>query len=641
MKETSTTATSLPGDPNLPSSDEEIAALSTHIPSQLNYAVEDFFRLPEQTAFQLSPDGKYLAFLAPYQRRNNIHVRLLGEETAVRITQETDRSIGSFFWASDQRIVFVKDSGGNENYQLFAVDKDGANPRDLTPFPEVTIQIIDDLYDDENELIIGLNKNNPQLFEPYRINIHTGEMKQLAENTDPLQPIVQWLTDHQGRLRVAIRMVGGVNEQLLYRRKEEDAFVVVSETSFKESLSPLFFDFDDGDVIFTASNLERDKMVIIKYDLAEGKEVGEPVFAHPDVDVSSLHYSRRHKVLTEVSYTTWKQQHHFFDEARRARYEAWRKALGDYEITVVSKDKAEERFLLRTYSDRSLGAYYYYDETLDAPELVTEVSPWLKEEDMAPMKSVTYQSRDGLTIQGYLTLPLGHTGAPLPVVINPHGGPWVRDSWGYNPEAQLLAGCGYAVFQMNYRASTGYGRSFWEGGFKQWGLTMQDDITDGVNWLIAEGIADPAKVAIYGGSYGGYATLAGITFTPDLYTCAIDYVGVSNLFTFMQTIPPYWKPYLDMLYAMVGHPEEDEAQMRATSPVFHVDKIRTPLFVAQGANDPRVNIDESDQIVRQLRSRGIEVPYLVKYNEGHGFQNEENRFEFYRSMLGFLGKYLG
>jgi dipeptidyl aminopeptidase/acylaminoacyl peptidase len=227
------------------------------------------------------------------------------------------------------------------------------------------------------------------------------------------------------------------------------------------------------------------------------------------------------------------------------------------------------------------------------------------------------------------------------VVINPHGGPWGRDNWGYNPDAQLLAGCGYGVLQMNYRGSTGYGRAFWEGGFKEWGNKMQYDITDGVNWLVEEGIADPTRVAIYGGSYGGYATLAGIAFTPDLYTCAIDYVGVSNLFTFMQTIPPYWKPYLDMLYAMVGHPEEDKEQMRTTSPVFHVDKIRTPLFVAQGANDPRVNIDESDQIVRQLRARNIEVPYLVRYNEGHGFQNEENRFEFYRTMLGFLGKYLG
>ena len=259
---------------------------------------------------------------------------------------------------------------------------------------------------------------------------------------------------------------------------------------------------------------------------------------------------------------------------------------------------------------------------------------------MAPMRPVAYQSRDGWTIHGYLTLPQYKAAEALPIIINPHGGPWVRDSWGYNPEVQLLASCGYGVLQINFRSSPGYGRAFWEAGFKEWGRNMQHDITDGVQWLIQEGIADPKRIAIYGGSYGGYATLAGITFTPELYACAIDYVGVSNLFTFMNTIPPYWKPYLDMLYTMVGHPEEDEEQMRAASPVFHVDKIQAPLFVAQGANDPRVNIDESDQIVRQLRERGIEVPYLVKYNEGHGFQNEENRFEFYRTMLGFLGKYL-
>ena len=226
------------------------------------------------------------------------------------------------------------------------------------------------------------------------------------------------------------------------------------------------------------------------------------------------------------------------------------------------------------------------------------------------------------------------------MVVNPHGGPWVRDSWGYNPEVQLLASHGYAVLQVNYRGSTGYGRAFWQKGFKQWGHTMQDDITDGVKWLIEEGIADSKRVAIYGASYGGYATLAGITFTPELFACGVDYVGVSNLFTFMDTIPPYWKPYLEMLYEMVGHPEEDKALLEAGSPVFHIGRIQAPLFVVQGANDPRVNIDESDQIVRSLRSRGIDVPYMVKYNEGHGFSNEENRFEFYKAMLGFLEKHV-
>ena len=216
----------------------------------------------------------------------------------------------------------------------------------------------------------------------------------------------------------------------------------------------------------------------------------------------------------------------------------------------------------------------------------------------------------------------------------------MRDSWGYNPEVQLLASHGYAVLQVNYRGSTGYGRDFWQKGFKQWGRAMQDDITDGVNWLVREGIADPKRIAIYGASYGGYATLAGIAFTPELYACGVDYVGVSNLFTFMNTIPPYWKPYLEMLYEMVGHPEEDKELLEASSPVFHIGRIQAPLFVVQGANDPRVNIDESDQIVRSLRSRGIDVPYMVKYNEGHGFSNEENRFEFYKAMLGFLEKHM-
>ncbi|MEL6656934.1 MAG: S9 family peptidase [Bacteroidota bacterium] len=630
----------LPGDPSLPSSPEAISALSEHIPSDLSYAVEDFFRLPEQIAFQLSPSGEYIAFLAPYERRNNIHVRRLDEEEAVRITSETDRSISSFFWASDDRIVFVKDSGGNENFQLFAVNKDGENARDLTPFPEVTIQIIDELEDNEEELIIGLNKNNPQLFEPYRINIHTGHLQQIAENTNALEPIVQWITDHKGRLRAAIRMIGGVNEQLLYRVTEEDSFKVVHTTNFRESLSPLFFDFNQPHLLYAASNLERDKMAIVTFDMDQAKEVGEPLFSHPEVDVSDLRYSRKRKVLTSVSYTTWKRQVHFFDQGAQERYQRWKEALNGYEIVVVSTDKAEEKFLLRTFSDRSLGSYYLYDQKQDELKLIREVSPWMDEKDMAAMEPMQYTSRDGLTIHGYLTLPDGSSNKNLPVIINPHGGPWVRDSWGYNPEAQLLAGCGYAVLQVNFRGSTGYGRAFWEAGFKEWGCKMQDDITDGVHWLIDQGIADPQRVAIYGGSYGGYATLAGITFTPELYACAIDYVGVSNLFTFMNTIPPYWKPYLNMLYTMVGHPEEDQEQMRAASPVFHVDQIQAPLFVAQGANDPRVNIDESDQIVRQLRSRGIEVPYLVRYNEGHGFQNEENRFEFYRAMLGFLGKHL-
>jgi dipeptidyl aminopeptidase/acylaminoacyl peptidase len=311
------------------------------------------------------------------------------------------------------------------------------------------------------------------------------------------------------------------------------------------------------------------------------------------------------------------------------------------EINVSDMTLAEDVFIIRTYSDRSLGAYYVYVPASKTLTKLADVSPWLNENDLAVMKPVTYTSRDGMTIHGYLTLPKDHPAKNIPIIVNPHGGPWVRDSWTFNPEVQFLANRGYGVLQVNYRGSTGYGRRFMEAGFKQWGRAMQNDLSDGVLWLIEHGIADPKRVAIYGGSYGGYATLAGMTFTPELYACGIDYVGVSNLFTFMKTIPPYWKPFLEMTYEMVGHPENDHELLKAASPVFHVDKIRAPLFIAQGANDPRVNKDESDQMVEALKKRGIDVPYMVKDNEGHGFLNEENKFEFYEAMEKFLAKHIG
>jgi dipeptidyl aminopeptidase/acylaminoacyl peptidase len=268
------------------------------------------------------------------------------------------------------------------------------------------------------------------------------------------------------------------------------------------------------------------------------------------------------------------------------------------------------------------------------------VSPWLEESRMAKMEPIQYESRDGLQIRGYLTLPRGVDAKKLPLIVNPHGGPWARDSWGFNPEIQFLASRGYAVLQMNFRGSTGFGRKFMEASFGQWGLTMQDDVSDGVAWAVDQGIADPERVAIYGGSYGGYATLAGLTKTPELYACGISYVGVSNLFTWIEAIPPYWKPYLEMMYEMVGHPERDAERFRETSPLFQADRIAAPLFVAQGANDPRVRKEESDQIVEALGKRGIQVEYMVKDNEGHGFQNEENRFDFYRTMERFLDRHL-
>lgn len=601
--------------------------------------LKDFFRNPERSSYQISPDGRYYSYMAPYKSRMNIFVQEIGKDSSVRITNETDRNVAGYFWGNDTRILFLKDQGGDENFRLYGVNIDGTNPVCFTPFEGVLTQIIDDLEDIPEEVIIGMNKRNPEVFDPYRLNINTGELTMLAENPGNIQ---SWITDHDGKLRAATAIAeDGISTQLLYRDKETDAFKVVLTTSYKDQVSPQFFTFDNKNM-YVSSNLNRDKSAIVEFDIANGKEI-KVLYENSDYDVDQLAYSRKRKVLTAAIYESWKRERYYFDKESESMFNSLSEKLKGYEFGFSSSTKAEDRFIVRTYSDKSLGAYYLYEKEGDKLTKIADVSPWIDEAQMANMNPVSYKSRDGLTINGYLTLPKGYTmenAKLLPLVVNPHGGPWYRDSWGFNPEIQFLANRGYAVLQMNFRGSTGYGKKFWQASFKQWGLTMQDDITDGVNWLIEQGIADPKRVAIYGGSYGGYATLQGIVKTPDLYAAAIDYVGVSNLFTFMNTIPPYWKPMLDMMYDMVGDPKKDSIQLRETSPVFNADKIKTPLFIAQGANDPRVNKAESDQMIGALKTRGVDVEYMVKDNEGHGFHNEENQFDFYAAMEAFLQKHI-
>ena len=631
----------LPGDPSLVSTEKQLSALIDSDKTKHKYSVEDFFRNPEKSNFSISKDGTHYAFLGPFERRKNIFVQKIGEEKTTQITFEKERDIPGFGWANDNRLIYIKDDGGDENFKLYAVDRDGKNAIDLTPFEKIRINIIDSLPDDDAHMIIGMNKENPMLFEPYKINIENGEFSKIATNDNPAEPLEGWMTDNQGRLRVAMRTTDGVNHTLLYRDHEDEAFRDIITTDFTEQVAPAHFDADDSHILYVVSNLGRDKTVLTKFDMHKKEETGEVIFSHDEVDTSSLIWSRKKKKATGVSYTTWKSNIQFLDDDRAALQKRWHELIpGSYEINATSTDKEEEKWILRTYSDRSLGAYYLYERASDAVTKICDISDWLDENDMSAMKPMTYTTRDGLIINGYLSLPKGEQ-KDLPLIVHPHGGPWVRDGWGYNPAIQLMTSRGYGVFQMNYRGSTGYGKAFWKKGFKEWGKKMQDDITDGVTHLINEGITNKDKVAIFGGSYGGYATLAGITFTPDVYCCAVDFVGVSNLFTFMKTIPPYWEPYLDTLYEMVGHPERDKVAMEEASPVFHVDKIKVPLLVVQGANDPRVNIDESDQIVRSLKENNIPVEYMVKYNEGHGFANEENKFEFYKVMLGFFAKYLG
>jgi dipeptidyl aminopeptidase/acylaminoacyl peptidase len=596
--------------------------------------LKDFFRNPDKTGYQISPDGNYFSYLTSWENRLNVFVQKVGSDDAVRVTSATERDITSYFWKGNNKIMYLQDKAGDENFKLYSVNKDGSDLKLLSPEDKVRTEIVDDLENIDDYMLVNMNERNPQAFDVYRININTGEKKMIAENPGN---IMGWMTDHDGKLRIAIAS-DGVNNVLMYRETEEDPFKEVLSTNFRESVEPLFFTFDNK-YVYASSNLGRDKSAIVKFDIANGKEM-ELLYENPDVDVNGLSYSKKRKVLTAITFVKEKREINYLDKEAEKRYNRIKKELGDNEVVITGVNKNEDKFLVRTYSDRSLGSYYFYDQTSDKLSKIAEVSPWINENELAVQKPVSYTTRDGLTIHGYLTLPVGVAAKNLPVVMNIHGGPWARDNWGFNPEVQFLVNRGYAVLQVNYRGSTGYGRKFWEASFREWGKKMQDDVSDGVKWLISEGIANPKKVGIYGGSYGGYATLAGLAFSPELYACGVDYVGVSNLFTFMKTIPPYWEPFRKMMYEMVGNPEVDSSLFVAASPVYHADKIVAPLFVAQGKMDPRVNINESDQMVEAMKKRGVEVKYMVKDNEGHGFHNQENRFDFYGSMEKFLSKHL-
>jgi dipeptidyl aminopeptidase/acylaminoacyl peptidase len=603
------------------------------VPPQI--PLKDFFRNPQAAGFSISPDGKYLALLKPWNNRLNVWLEPVNGGEGKRLTSITDRDPAGVTWKGNDVVLFEKDNGGDENFHLYAVGRDGQKERDLTPFPGVRVGLVDDLEDNPTDVIIQTNERDKQVFDAYRLNVVTGKITLVAKNPGNIQ---EWITDWNGEIRAAVT-TDGVNRSLLYRKTEQSPWKPVLTTNFRETFDVQFFSFDNQH-LYGISNIGRDKAAAVELDPETAKEV-RVIYENPDVDVGHLSYSRKRKVITLATYNTSKQQMVFFDPATEDAYRYLEQQFPNFDVSRTGSDKDESKFVVVLTGDRTRGSYYLYDINSRDVRKLADLSPWLPADQLAEMKPIEYQSRDGLTIHGYLTLPKGRDPKNLPVVVHPHGGPWARDEWGFNPEVQFLANRGYAVLQMNFRGSTGYGRKFVEAGFKQWGGTMQDDITDGVKWLVQKGIADPKRLAIYGGSYGGYAVLQALVKTPDLYAAGIDYVGVSNLFTFMSTIPPYWKPELEMFHEMVGDPAKDKDWFQEHSPALNADKIKTPLLVAQGAKDPRVNINESNQIVDALKKRGIPVEYIVKPNEGHGFHNEENRFDFYEAMEKFLGEHLG
>ncbi|NOU97261.1 prolyl oligopeptidase family serine peptidase [Paenibacillus sp. LMG 31456] len=597
--------------------------------------LSDFLRKSKTKGIQTSPDGKFTAYLEEFEGHLQIYVEQDGVELDARLTNMKDRDIEDFYWFNNDRILYISSVHGLEDYHVHSVDPQGKEDKDLTPYDNIRADIMESLSylpGHENDVLLSINNRDRTVFDVQRLNVKTGKMDLVAENPGN---ITSWLTDVYGEARLAVAK-DGVNSKVLYRSAGQSKFEPILDVNFGDTFKPIMFSFDESQV-FALSDIGRNTMALVKYNL-NTKTMGETVYENPDADVTNIVISYKKQAILAVKYETDKVHYHFLDKEFEQLHQAIAKKLPGQQFVITGNPLPETNVNLFAYSDRSSGVYYQYNRKTDSIKKVKDTLSWIKEDQLAEMKPISYGARDGLTINGYLTLPRNAGDKNLPFVILPHGGPWVRDSWGYDREVQILANRGYGVLQMNFRGSTGYGKTLFNAGNKQWGQAMQNDITDGVNWLIKEGTADPKRIAIYGASYGGYAALAGMTFTPELYAAGIDYMGPSSLLTFLNTMPPYWDK--KKMYRQVGDPELDKQMMEAYSPLLHVDRIKAPIMFAQGVNDPRVNRKESDQMVMAIRQRGIDAPYMIKENEGHGFRNYDNQMDFYTTLLKFLDTHL-
>lgn len=637
----------LPGKTELVSSDAQLHKLAAYDKGDFKYDVKDYFAKPKASSFQLSPDGKYMSYMEKdKENKRHVYVKEIVSGKVKRAIEERDELIKGYSWVNDERLIYAMDKGGNENIHIYAVNIDGSNEKDLTPFEGVKAQLLNSLKDQKDFIIISMNKNNPQVFEPYKLNIVTGELVQLYENKDIKNPIQGFVFDKDGELRAYSKLRDGISNEMYYKDLETGNFNLLKTTEWDETFTISGFNYANSnkDEAYVITNLDSDKARLVLYDLKNNKILKE-VFSNPDYDATGMARSRkRNYEIDYFSYNGEKSVTIPVSATYKKLHAKMEKEFPNMEFGVIDYDDNEEHYLIIVGSDKLVGTYYTYDTATEKFTLLYNLMPQLDPKDMAEMRPITFTSRDGLTIHGYITLPKAALeGKKVPLIVNPHGGPQgVRDSWGFNPETQLFASRGYATLQVNFRISGGYGKEFLRAGFGQVGRKVMDDVEDGVKYVIKQGWIDKDKIAIYGGSHGGYATLMGLIKTPDLYTCGVNYVGVSNIFTLFKSMPEYWKPFLKIMYKVwydLNDPKEAEIA-KAVSPVFQADKIKKPLFVVQGANDPRVNINESDQIVEALRAKGFEVPYMVKYNEGHGFQREENRLELYKYMLGFFAKHL-
>jgi dipeptidyl aminopeptidase/acylaminoacyl peptidase len=617
---------------------------------------EVLFGNPERISPHISPDGTRLAWIAPHEGVLNVWVAPIGTasasgvdwDAATVVTDDADRGIRVFAWARDGRhLLYLQDTGGDENWRLYDVDMDtpaaaadgktGWAKRDLTPYDGIQARIIATKKSHRDEVLVGMNRDNPQLHDVYRLDLKTGNLAKLIENPG----YAGWLADEDMVVRGALSPLPDGGFDLLVRDNAEADWRTLLTISADDAPASAVLSFTcDGKSLLAVSSLGVDTGRLVRIDLdPDASGDAEVLLEDPAADVAGamLHPDTREPQIVVV--VKDRAEYHVLDPAVEQDYEAIR-ALHSGDPQLMGRDEADTTWLVAFTDDAGPVRYYAYDRASRTGSFLFESRPELSSYELAPMEPFSYLTRDGLTVHGYVTFPPGAGRSGLPMVLNVHGGPQARDEWGFDPEAQWLANRGYLCVQVNYRGSTGYGKAFVSAGDREWGAKMHDDLIDAVRYVVDQGWADPDRIAIYGGSYGGYAALVGAAFTPDAFRCAVDIVGPSNLKTLLETIPPYWAPIKAQLYKRVGNPETDEQFLWSRSPLSRARDIRIPLLIAQGANDPRVKQAESEQIVAALAEAGIDHEYMLFPDEGHGFAKPENRLKFYAAAERFLARYL-
>jgi len=597
---------------------------------------ETLFGNPERTRPQLSPDGQYLAYIAPDEKNVlQIWLRTVGQEDDRQLTDDKKRGIRMYFWTyKAQQLIYLQDSDGDENFHLYSVNIESDIVRDLTPFQGVKAQPVDLDPEFPDEVLVGLNLTDRQKFDVYRINLNNGAVEFDTENPGN---VVSWTADAAFQVRAATAATPDGGSELLFRETVDKPWETVRHWGPDDEGGAVSFSAD-GKTLYIIGSHDANAQRLIALDLATREEIVMAEDEQYDVGGILIHPTTR--VIQAVSFYKDKVQWQVLDQSIAPDFEAITQ-VREGEFGVTNRTLADDTWLVAYTTDDGPVYYYSYDRESKSSTLLFSNQPELEELSLASMQPISYEARDGLTIHGYLTTPVGLEAKNLPTVLLVHGGPWARDNWGYSPIVQWLANRGYAVLQVDFRGSTGYGKAFLNAGNRQWAAAMHDDLIDAVQWLVEQGIADPDKVAIMGGSYGGYATLVGLTFTPEVFTAGVDIVGPSNLVTLMQSIPPYWAPMLASMYHRVGNLETEEEFLKSRSPLFFVDRIQKPLLIGQGANDPRVKQAESEQIVEAMKQANKPVEYVLYTDEGHGFARPENRLHFFAIAEAFLAKYLG